>query len=103
MTPHAGDPRFPIAAWEKAGARAWLVTGSPSCAKDVITELSARTRGGGVVALTLDAASEPAGARDLRVMTAAAGILPLVQGSLLRDSELSRFVAAFGPSRLTWS
>lgn len=100
-TPHAGDPRFPVASWEKASTRAWLVTGSPSCARDLIAELSTHARNG-TVALTLEAASEPPPARGVKVMTAAAGILPIVSASILRDSELSRFVAAFGAPRLTW-
>jgi hypothetical protein len=100
-TPHAGDPRFPIASWDKAKTRAWLVTGSPSCARDVIAELSTRARTG-TVALALEAASEPPATHDVRVMTAAAGILPVVPASILRDSELNRFVLAFGAPRLTW-
>src|SRR5262249_40976983 len=36
---HAGDPRFPLADWDKQGARAVLVAGPVECARDVIREL----------------------------------------------------------------
>lgn len=101
-TPRAGEPRFPIAAWDKANARAWLVSGAPSCARDVVTELAPRAKAGSLVALTLEAAALTPPSSALRVVSAAAGIVPVVPASMLRDSELRRFVAAFGAQRLTW-
>jgi hypothetical protein len=91
----AGDPRFPVADWTRAKKQAWLVTGSPVCAADVVSELvEARSRG--VVALTLEAAalfSHPAG---LRVVSAAAGVVPSNPMGDPRQEELMRFTATLG-------
>ena len=100
-TPHAGDPRFPLVDWEKASARAWLVTGSAACARDVSLELSTRGRSG-VVALTLAAAAWLPSPKALRVISAAAGLVPIAPGGVARNREIDRFVAAYGVSRLTW-
>ena len=91
----AGDPRFPVAEWNHANTRAWLVSGSPSCAREVVGELAAaRTRG--VVALTLEAATVPSRATGLRVMSASAGVVPAVGPADPRYEELTRFSAALG-------
>ncbi len=96
----AGDPRFPIAEWDHDKTRAWLVSGSPRCARDVVGELSA-ARARGVVALTLEAAVLPPHAPGLRVMSASAGIVPgEVPSHLLEDDESQRFSAALG--NVTW-
>jgi hypothetical protein len=86
----AGDPRFPLGLWDRDRAHAWLVTGSPTCARDLLGELStAHVRG--TVALTLQAAGMPAHAASLRVVSAAAGIVPSAAASDVRDDELLRF------------
>jgi hypothetical protein len=91
----AGDPRFPIADWAHDKTRAWLVSGSPRCAMDVVSELStANARG--VVALTLEAAALPAHVSGLRVVSASAGIVPVDAGGQMREDELQRFSAALG-------
>src|SRR5205807_8009193 len=54
----AGEPRFPVAEWDRDKTRAWLVSGSPNCARDAIDELSAAHLRG-VVELTLEAAMVP--------------------------------------------
>jgi hypothetical protein len=91
----AGDPRFPIAQWDRQKVRAWLVSGSPGCARDVLDELSsAHVRG--VVAVTLEAAGlfpRPAG---LRVLVASAGVIPEGGPSEPRDDELRAFSATLG-------
>jgi hypothetical protein len=91
----AGEPRFPVAAWAKQKTAAWLVTGSPACARDLSGELSA-ARARGLLALTLEAASLPPHAAGLRVVTAAAGIVPNSAASDTRDDELRRFQTTLG-------
>jgi hypothetical protein len=108
-TVRAGESRFPIAAWSHDKTRAWLISGSPACARDVTGELSAaRTRG--VVALTLEAAGLPAHAAGLRVVSASAGVIPsdaAAAGASIadagdgppvdpRDDELRRFSSRLG-------
>jgi hypothetical protein len=93
----AGEPRFPLAEWDRRGARGWLVTGA--CAGDVLAELGAHGRGG-TVALTLEAASDLAPPAGLHVIVASAGVVPIVHGEAL-DDELRRFISAFG-GRLDW-
>ena len=73
----AGEPRFPVDAWDKASIRTWLVAGSADCARDVMREEEARGRAkGALFALTLIGSTtkeRPAGAR---LLAAASGILP---------------------------
>ncbi len=95
----AGDARFPIAQWAHAKTPAWIVSGSPRCATDLVTELSA-ARVPGVVALTLEAAVLPPHPPGLRVVSASAGVVPNGLASDSRDEELKRFAAALG--RVTW-
>lgn len=93
----AGDPRFPVAQWDRDKARAWLVSGSPECARDLWNELG-NARAQGTMAATLEAASLPAHApARLRAVSASAGMIPAGEA---RDEELRRFVAALG--RATW-
>jgi hypothetical protein len=91
----AGDPRFPLAAWESEKAHAWLVSGSPSCARDVVGELTA-ANARGLVALTLEAAALPAHGAGLRVVSASAGVVPESAAEDTRDDELRRFAATLG-------
>jgi hypothetical protein len=91
----AGDPRFPLGTWEHDRTRAWLVTGSPTCARDLLGELStAHTRG--TVGLTLEAAAMPAHAASLKVVSAAAGVVPSAALGDVRDDELLRFTDRLG-------
>jgi hypothetical protein len=91
----AGDPRFPLGVWDHDRARAWLVTGSPMCARDLLAELSS-ARVSGTVGLTLEAAALPAHAASLKVMTAAAGVVPQAASGDVRDDELRRFAERLG-------
>jgi len=91
----AGDPRFPLSAWEHQRARAWLVSGSPSCARDVVGELTA-SHARGLVALTLEAAALPIHGPGLRVVSASAGVVPETAAEDTRDDELRRFAATLG-------
>jgi hypothetical protein len=98
---HAGDARFPIATWQTQKARAWLVTGSASCAQDLVDELAPRVRTP-TIGVTLSAAGIVTSVGDARVGVAAAGVVPLTSEATPRDDELTRFVAAFGSARMTW-
>lgn len=91
----AGDPRFPLAQWEKDRTSAWLVSGSPGCARDLVGELAA-AHDRGVVAMTLEAAALPARPPGLRVLTASAGVVPDAAAAGARDDELGRFRATLG-------
>jgi hypothetical protein len=100
----AGDPRFPVAQWASSKTRAWLVSGSPQCARDVVGEL-ADARARGVVALTLEAATLAVHAPGVRVVSASAGVVPGGVGARQTtgpmadagDEELRRFTATLGP------
>jgi hypothetical protein len=101
----AGDPRFPLVQWDKDKARAWLVSGSADCSRDLVSELSKATptsaaAARGVVAMTLEAASLPPHAAGLRVMSASAGVVPASTAGDPRDDELRRFEGALGDP--TW-
>jgi hypothetical protein len=95
----AGDPRFPVTQWDRDKRRLWLVTGSTSCARDVTRELST-AHAHGLVALTLESASLPKHAAGVRVVSAAAGIVPQSPAGDVRALELRRFEATLGP--VTW-
>jgi hypothetical protein len=91
----AGDPRFPLSKWEHEKTHAWLVSGSPGCARDVVGELSA-AHARGLVALTLEAAALPVHGPGLRVVSASAGVVPETAAEDTRDDELRRFAATLG-------
>jgi hypothetical protein len=95
----AGDPRFPITQWEMQKTRAWLVSGSAACARDVLGELS-RAGAHGVVGLTLEAAALLPHAPALHVLAASAGVIPESAAAEARDDELRRFSATLGQA--TW-
>ncbi|HEX8789684.1 MAG TPA: hypothetical protein VF765_01945 [Polyangiaceae bacterium] len=91
----AGDPRFPVSQWDHDGTHAWLVSGAADCARDLTKELSA-TRARGIVGLTLEGASLPAHPASLRVVTAAAGAIPVAAFGAPHDEDLRRFIARLG-------
>jgi hypothetical protein len=122
-----GDARFPLAAWEKAGYRTWLISGPEPCARDALREL-AQVRGG-LVALTLDATGPVEEGLAVRVISASAGLIPVLtrgkketradEAAALKaartsatsgtkepppstlDPDIQRFMASFG-STPTW-
>jgi hypothetical protein len=91
----AGEPRFPLPTWDAEKTHAWLVSGSPECAKDLVGELSA-SRARGLVALTLEAAGHPDHSAALRVVSARAGVVPEAGANDPRRSEVQRFSGALG-------
>jgi hypothetical protein len=91
----AGEPRFPVAQWDHDSTRAWLVSGSANCGRDLAGELSL-AHVHGVVALTLEAAALPAHAYGLRILSASAGVVPAATAADPRDDEVQRFAAVLG-------
>ncbi len=106
-----GDARFPVAAWEKAGYRTWLISGPEPCARDALREI-AQVRGG-VVALTLDATGPIDDSVAIKVISASAGLIPVLAPEKkdaagkkdappsTLDPDIQRFMASFG-STPTW-
>jgi hypothetical protein len=96
----AGESRFPLAEWQQAHVRAWLVSGSPACANDLVDAVASSRRAApadsAVVALTLEAATRVAGPRSVRVFSAEAGVIPGAPPDDPRASEVRRFRAALG-------
>lgn len=102
----AGDPRFPLSLWEGEKVRGWLVSGSPSCAHDLVEELAAaaaslRLPERPVVALSLEAAGQVAHPGSVRVITASAGLVPS-PAAPSADDEVRRFAAALGDASVTY-
>jgi hypothetical protein len=112
----AGDPRFPFASWQADKVRGWVVSGSPSCASDLLGEMSSRSaavalglvgaaasssHGHTTVALTLEAASRPPHPSAVRVVTASAGLVPS-RISAVGDDEVHRFGGLLGDDSLTY-
>lgn len=99
----AGHARFPVDAWEKRGAKGWLVAGSSQCARDVLRDIGTRT---GPVALTLEAGvplSEVP--RGLTILSASAGIIPVLatRPDEAGDLETKRFMESFGVRPSWWT
>jgi len=116
--PHAGESHFPLAAWERAGFRTWLVSGPAPCAREVLREVGALR--GGLVALTLDATGRYDEGIASRLISAAAGLIPVVAPAretqrqrgakpaapaapapAALDPDVQRFIASFGATP-TW-
>jgi hypothetical protein len=91
----AGEPRFPLATWDTERTRAWLVSGSPECAADLVGELSA-SHARGIVARTLESAGHTVHAGALDEVTARAGVVPEAGPADPRRDEVRRFSGALG-------
>lgn len=106
----AGLPRFPIDAWWKGGARAWLVSGAPACARDLLRDLASVSTHSSTttpaVALTLEAGLPMAEVpRGVVVLSAAAGIVPILASrpEESRDEEIRSFMDRFGARPSYWT
>ncbi|WP_394833919.1 hypothetical protein LVJ94_46185 [Pendulispora rubella] len=105
-----GEHRFPLSVWEKAGIRSWLVSGPEPCARDVLREVGELRGGGGVmVVLTLETIGAYERATSAKVLSAAAGSLPVRLTGLdagagagaPAEPDIQRFMASFS-ARPTW-
>jgi hypothetical protein len=110
----AGKTRFPVDAWWKGGARAWLVSGPPACARDLLRDLGLKAVGGmgggttiaPAVALTLEAGLPMSEVpRGIVVLSASAGIVPILANrpEESRDEEVRGFMDRFGVRPSYWT
>jgi hypothetical protein len=95
LSAKAGEARFPIESWKSAKTRAWLASGSPECASDLVSELAA-ARLRGVVGLTLEAAARLPSPPGVEVVSARAGVVPDCDPHDPRAEELHRFAETVG-------
>ncbi len=101
--PRAGEPRFPVAAWKADHVSAWLVEGPAECARDVVGEL-ASAGNAGLVALVLEAADTRVRSAKLRLMAAAAGVVPRATlADATRDAELASYATRRGSAPSWWT
>ena len=105
--PQAGEPRFPIMQWEKSGLRGIIISGPGECAQDVVLDDRPLFANEPTFALTFDAAESAEivervtkGTRA-RVLSAQAGLFPVLEATLESDAELIRYVDSFAV-RPTW-
>ena len=100
----AGDPRFPVASWLQEGARGWIVAGPVECARDVLREVGARSKGG-VVGLTLEGTATTARAPQLRVVGTAAGVVPVasLQAQNVVPDDVRAYMAQFAARPSWWT
>ena len=108
----AGKSRFPLDIWRKSGATAWTVSGSRSCARDLVRDLGrarleAADRGKPhVVGLTLEAGLPHREiAAGITTLSVGAGIVPLASDAAEeeRDEEVRRHMQAFGVRPSYWT
>jgi hypothetical protein len=108
----AGRTRFPVDGWWKNGARGWLVSGPPSCARDLLHDLgSALPKSSGptppAVALTLESGVPVSEVpRGIVVLSASAGIVPVLAAGKpeeARDDEVRGFMDRFGVRPSYWT
>jgi hypothetical protein len=105
----AGEPRFPVYQWEKAGLRGVIVSGPGECARDVVYESHVFYGREPTFAFTLDAAEAAADVQHLlhgtraHVVSAQAGLFPVLtdKPEQMGDIDLASYVSAFGV-RPTW-
>ncbi len=101
----AGDPRFPVVSWTHDGAHGWIVAGPVECARDVIRELGARAHSVGVVGLTLEGTGTSARAPSLRIVSTAAGVIPLLPRAAAQDlpDDVRAYTAQFAARPSWWT
>jgi hypothetical protein len=100
----AGEPRFPLADWEKQGAKAVLVAGPVECARDVIRELGLAKKPM-MVALTLDDGSTTARAPNVTLLAVHTGVVPVVPTSPenVADPDVRAYMRQFGTRPSWWT
>jgi hypothetical protein len=107
----AGRTRFPIDMWWRGGARGWLVSGPPACARDLLRDLGAALRAPAgtapAVALTLEAGIPMNNEvpRGVVVLSASAGIVPVLAArpDETHDDEVRGFMDRFGVRPSYWT
>jgi len=106
----AGKPRFPVAAWLGSGAQGWLVSGSTSCARDVLRDLGRglenQPRKKRAFAVTLEAGVPAADVpRGITVLAASAGLVPVLatKPEEAREQDVKTFMDRFGTRPTYWA
>jgi hypothetical protein len=100
-----GEARFPLGVWERAGFRTWLISGPESCAREALHEIGQLR--GGLIALTLEAAGGVERGLPARVISASAGVIPVLvsrngdAGADKIDPGVRSFMGSFGATP-TW-
>ncbi|MGH7286057.1 MAG: ABC transporter substrate-binding protein, partial [Polyangiaceae bacterium] len=97
---HAGEARFPLAAWEKAGVKAWFVAGPEDCAHDLLHEIGPQRDA--IVALSLEAEGATDQGLLARVLGVSAGSIPYFPGATAPDADIAKFTKSFGANP-TWA
>jgi hypothetical protein len=100
----AGEPRFPLADWEKQGVRGVLVAGPVECARDVVRELGLG-RKPITVALTLDAGSTTARASNVTILGVQVGVIPVLatRPEAVADPDVRAYMSQFGARPSVWT
>ena len=103
----AGEPRFPVAAWEKSGVRGIIISGPGECARDVVLDGRSVFARDQTFAMTLDATESAEVVERItkgthaRILSAQAGLFPILAEKVGTDADLARYVAMFAV-RPTW-
>ncbi len=99
----AGEPRFPVVAWDRAGVHAWLVAGSADCARDLMREERAHAKGS-LFALSLIAGTTTERPRGAHLLVAAAGVVQLgSEGGDPRETDVRAMTSHFGGRPNWWA
>ena len=100
----AGEPRFPVADWDRQGAKAVVVAGPVECARDVIREL-ATLKKPVTVALTLDDGSTTARANGVSLVAVSVGVVPVValRPNDVHDPDVRAYMIRFGARPSYWT
>lgn len=107
MAPQAGEPRFPMAGWDKAGVRGVIISGPGECARDVVLDGRVVFAKEPTFAMTLDATESAEVVERIvkgtraRVISAQAGLFPILESKIGTDADLARYVTTFAV-RPTW-
>jgi hypothetical protein len=107
----AGKPRFPVSAWRTSGAQGWLISGPPTCARDVLRDVkrlfaAKPADGERTVALTLEAGVASSEVpRGVVVLSAAAGLVPVLatRPEEARDEGVRAYMEDFGLRPSYWT
>jgi len=100
----SGEARFPVEAWKKERAHAWLVDAPSECARDLVRQL-AIAQAQGVVAFTLDATGGSARAPLLNMIAVRAGEIPVTATSpaAIKDAGIRAWTENAGAPPNWWA
>jgi hypothetical protein len=106
----AGKPRFPVDSWLGSGAQGWLISGSTTCARDVLHDVkrfaNRDLRKELTFAVTLEAGVPPSDVfRGAVVLAASAGIVPVLatKPEEAHEPDVRAFMESFGARPSYWT